>query len=113
VKSLQDIRHHAPACQGARPADGVLRMCSGCGLLFLQAAAVQELVSSGALPDSAADSSCLLAPLAGVMSNGLLDLMKGEQSICMVARVHLLQALEQSLQGHCLRAVQRSNRNVT
>jgi hypothetical protein len=45
----------------------------------LQAAAVQELVSSGALPDSAADSSCLLAPLAAVMANGLLDLMKGEQ----------------------------------
>jgi hypothetical protein len=50
-------------------------------LCCLQAAAVQELVSSGALPDSAADSSCLLAPLAGVMSSGLLDLMRGDVSV--------------------------------
>jgi hypothetical protein len=46
-------------------------------LCCLQAAAVQELVSSGSLPDSAAESSCLLVPLAGALANGLLDLMKG------------------------------------
>ncbi|WIA08744.1 hypothetical protein OEZ85_008167 [Tetradesmus obliquus] len=45
----------------------------------LQAAAVQELVSAGSLPDSAAGSSCLLVPLAGAMANGLLDLMKGSK----------------------------------
>ncbi|KAF6260973.1 hypothetical protein COO60DRAFT_830876 [Scenedesmus sp. NREL 46B-D3] len=45
----------------------------------LQAAAVQELMSSSTLPDSAADSACLLVPLAGVMSSSLLDLMRGSK----------------------------------